>query len=87
MPCLHLSAVPLSHDGANSTLLHFLYVLITAVIHGVLLLCKHRTQAAGEPILIQRASSQPNAEEPCDVRLINSVHWRVLAVGFVGQAN
>lgn len=51
----------------------FLYVLITAVIRGVLLLCKHCAQAAGEPILIQRASSQPNAEEPCDVRLINSV--------------
>lgn len=41
----------------------------------------------GERIIIHGTSSQTDAVEPCDVRLINSVDWRAPTDGYVGQIN
>lgn len=37
--------------------------------------------------MMQGTSSQTDAEEPCDVCLINGMDWHAPAVGYVGQAN
>lgn len=57
------------------------------IIHAALLICKHHMKATGEQIIIQGTSSQTEAVEPCDVRLINGMDWRAPAVGYVGQTN